>query len=372
MFSTIKNKFFRFHLKNILIISPGQLGSHVGTMHYCELLSLNYNVTYLGISENKNYQFSNKIEAIHITPKKSAIGRKITLFKALKELVNNGKYDICMINYFIGCSFSLLFFRNTIFVDVRTSFITKENLKRFFLNTILAIEVNMFKNITVISNGLKTYLNLPKRSFVIPLGCPDFDKFSKLYNDFNVLYIGTLNNRNISKTIHGFASFYNKLENPQNVSFNIIGYGTAHEVAELKESINVTNLDKVIIFHGELRGSELKSFYNISNVGLSYIPINDFFNFQPPTKTFEYLSNGLITIATATYENTQLVNNSNGILINDSILDIEQGLKIIYEKRLTFNTRDIQSGMNEYTWFNIVNNILIPYMNKIVVNNFEI
>lgn len=352
-------------MKKILIISPGQLGSHIGTLQYCEILSLNYKITYLGISEDKNYYFSNKVEAIHIKPKKSSLGRKLALFKAMIELNSVVRYDICMINYFIGCSLSNWFFHNTIFVDVRTSFIFKEKYKRFLFNAILTLEINFFKNITVISKGLKKYLNLPRRSFVVPLGCPSFKKLSKSYNDFNILYIGTLNNRNITNTIIGFSNFYKKLNYPRNVIYNIIGYGNINELAELKRCIILTKLEKVIKFHGELRGSDLQSFYNISTVGFSYIPINNFFNFQPPTKTFEYLSNGLITIATNTFENAQLINNTNGILINDGILDIEEGLKLIYEKRQSFKTINIQSGMHEYIWTNIVNNILIPYINKI-------
>ena len=246
----IKNPNFSLDLKNILIISPGQLGSHVGTLQYCELLSLNNNVTYLGISEDKIYHYSKNIEAIHISPKKSAIGRKIALFKALKKLILVRDYDICMINYFIGCSFSILLFRKTIFVDVRTSFITKKIIKRFILNSLLMLEVRLFKNITVISSGLKKFLKLPNRSFVIPLGCPDFEIVTKSYYNFNVLYIGTLNNRNISKTIFGFADFYNKLEKPQNVTYDIIGYGKLNEITELEKSIKFTKLDNVIKFHG--------------------------------------------------------------------------------------------------------------------------
>jgi hypothetical protein len=352
-------------LKKILIISPGQLGSHVGTLQYCELLSLSYDITYLGISENKNYIFSQRIETIHIESKKNTFSRKYSLFKTLKQLNKGSQYDICMINYFIGCSLSLLLFKKPIFVDVRTSYISKSSFMRFLLNTLLMIEVNFFKNITVISQGVKMYLKLPKRSFVIPLGCPDFEILSKSYIDFNVLYIGTLNNRNISKTIIGFISFYKKLVNPINVTYNIIGYGTSDEIAEIESNIKLSNLGSIIKYHGEIRGVELKSFYNKSNIGLSYIPINNFFNYQPPTKTFEYLSNGLITLATNTFENSLLVNNLNGLLINDTILDIEQGLRTIYDNRYSYKTADIQFGMNQYTWSNIVHNILIPYMNKI-------
>ena len=74
-------------------------------------------------------------------------------------------------------------------------------------------------------------------------------------------------------------------------------------------------LENVCTTHGRIDYYKLKPFFDKCNVGVSYIPIRDYYQYQPPTKTFEYGLSGLVTIATETKSNQEVINNCNGILI---------------------------------------------------------
>ena len=98
---------------------------------------------------------------------------------------------------------------------------------------------------------------------------------------------------------------------------------------------------------------------------MSYIPLTQYFNFQPPTKTFEYLSSGMITIATSTAENISVINERNGILIRDNEDSLFEGLRILYNNKNNYNSFQIQDNSSQYSWENIVFNNLLPYLNKL-------
>ena len=67
-------------------------------------------------------------------------------------------------------------------------------------------------------------------------------------------------------------------------------------------------------------------------------------------------------IATNTFENRQIVNEKNGVLIQDITEDFCRGLEHIYNQRKTYNSSNIRKSVEQYTWNNIVNNTLKPYL----------
>jgi hypothetical protein len=71
-------------------------------------------------------------------------------------------------------------------------------------------------------------------------------------------------------------------------------------------------------------------------------------------------------IAVNTYENRLRVNENNGVLINDSAKDFCNGLTNIYNRRNSFNSSEIRKSVESYTWENIVNTNLKPYLQKLL------
>jgi glycosyltransferase involved in cell wall biosynthesis len=110
----------------------------------------------------------------------------------------------------------------------------------------------------------------------------------------------------------------------------------------------------------------LGNIFDESNIGLSYIPITKYFDYQPPTKTYEYLLSGIPVIATNTNENKKIINNNNGILINDDIESIRKGFYIMYNNLSIYKSDEIRKSCLKFTWENIINNQLIPKINHIL------
>jgi hypothetical protein len=352
-------------MKQILVISPGQFGSHVGTFQYCILLSKEYLVTYLGYNEGLPHVDTYNVNVIHLESKKNVLFNKIYFIMSLIFLLKKTHFEFHLVNYFLGCSMIRLFIRKKIVVDIRSSYIFQSRSKRYIYNFLLTLEVKAFSNITVISKNLSSYLKLPKRAHHVPLGSPIFPDWEKSYSSFKILYVGTFFQREIDEAIKGFSQFYSEFKDLINIELNIIGYGSAQDIQKIKTVILDLNLSSVVKYWGSIRYPELNHHFKANNIGLSYIPITEYFNFQPPTKTFEYLSSGMITIATATAENEVVIDDNNGILIIDNKEGLYKGLKYIYENRVRFNSLEIQNKSRQFSWNNIVYSNLIPYLNSI-------
>jgi len=352
-------------MKEILIISPGQFGSHNGTYQYCNLLSDVYLVTYFGFNEGRPDISINNVNVIHLERRNNSISDKLYFIRTLRNHLKTNKYEYFLLNYFLGCSFISLFIKRRIVVDIRSGYIYQNWFKRYIFNLILLLEVSVFKNITVISESLAKHLKLPKRTHHIPLGSPVFPTWNKKYDSFKILYVGTFHQRNIDEAIRGFSKFYVEYKDLIHIEWNIIGRGSPQDIQLIEDLISELGLNQCIKYWGTIRYPELNQHFEANNVGLSYIPITEYFNFQPPTKTFEYLSSGMITIATSTAENRVVIDDNNGVLIKDNREGLYEGLKYIYDNRYLFNSSEIQNKSRQFAWNNIVYNNLIPYLNKI-------
>jgi len=69
---------------------------------------------------------------------------------------------------------------------------------------------------------------------------------------------------------------------------------------------------------------------------------------------------GLFCIATATAANSRVINETNGILIQDTSDAFADALTEIYKNHSHINSNQIRLSMMQYTWPMIVNDQLIP------------
>ena len=74
----------------------------------------------------------------------------------------------------------------------------------------------------------------------------------KDFNSFNLLYIGTFNNRNLDQVITGFNQFYNEFKDQIDISFTIAGFGTKDVESKIKNLILEYQLKHVIKLTGKL------------------------------------------------------------------------------------------------------------------------
>jgi glycosyltransferase involved in cell wall biosynthesis len=344
--------------KKILFINPGHVKSVTDTYNYCDKLNNNYDVTYLGFCETDTLSQIHNFKIIYLNGYGNNLHNKIKFLRLSLKLINSLDYDAIFINYFLGASFLSFFSKQRLLIDVRTSFIHRNKIKRYLFNKILKFEVRQFDKISCISEGLKSYLGLPSNTHVLPLGANMINTQSKDFKNLNLLYIGTLYNRNIDVTIYGFKKFIDKFPNI-NISYNIISNGPEYEIQKIRKILQDLNLEEKIVLHGEIRYPDTIKHFENNNIGISFIPITEYFDNQPPTKTFEYLLAGMAVIATKTKENRRIINDTNGILINDNSNSFAIGLEKLSKNLAMYNSFSIASGSTKYTWEHIINNTLL-------------
>ena len=214
----------------------------------------------------------------------------------------------------------------------------------------------------MISYSLAKKLKIDGKAFILPLGADTISSADKNFDEMKLLYVGSLFNRNIDVTINGFRIFYEEFKNQINLSFTIIGSGERDEETALRKLVSHYGLSEIINVTGRIPHTQLKPWFDAANVGVSYVPIVDYYDCQPVTKTFEYLLSGMPVIATRTSENIKVINSQNGVLVGDTVEDFYLGLKTIFKKRYLFDSEKIKSGSIDYTWSNIV----IKYLKNIL------
>lgn len=353
--------------KNILLITSAQYGYHTDSYFYAELLSKHYNVFYLGYDHgNENFETKN-VNVFHIPFRLGKIKSRIAMMRLAASLNKKEKFVHTMIFYFTFSSLFKLCVKGSFHImDIRTSFVFDSKLKRYIYNHLMCVEASFFKHVTIISKSLQNYLRIKKNLHVLPLGAPDFITNEKDFSSLKVMYVGTFYDRNIEQTVLGFHLFLIGAGFPKDVKYTIIGFGSEEEKLRIKSAIKDNSLEEYIDFKGEIRYPALTSYFLESNIGISFIPLTSYYDCQPPTKTFEYLLNGMAVLATRTSENILVINQSNGVLIGDSAQEFSEGLTELYRIRNTFDSSLIKQKASTFTWEYIVENNLYPYLDSLL------
>jgi glycosyltransferase involved in cell wall biosynthesis len=189
------------------------------------------------------------------------------------------------------------------------------------------------------------------------LGADVISSNFKSFDELRLLYVGTLNGRRIEDSIKGLAIFINNNSSIP-IKYVIIGDGT--ELNSIKKLISDLQLSNIVKMYGRVPHFKLKPFFDIANVGVSYIPITEYYQHQPPTKTFEYILSGMPCIATRTYENTKLITEENGVLCDDTPESFALAMEVILKNKAQYRSDNIRDSLKEFNWENIVRNRLVP------------
>jgi len=351
--------------KKILIINKSQFGYLTDYYKYCEYLRDEFDVTYLCFDVgNKKLQMENvNIKYVSNKGIKLIRGIRFVINAFSQALTFNG---IIFINYFENCQLlKILLPWKKMILDIRSLSINPNNKIRAIQNKKIKKATKYFNFTTIISEGLRKQINLDiKKSEILPLGADAISTTKKNFgNSIHLLYVGTLNGRNINQTIEGLSIFMKRNPEITNISYHIVGDGK--ELPELKKIVSEIGLNNVITLYGRIPHFELQPFFDKCNIGGSYIPMTEYYAFQPPTKTFEYILSGMVCIATDTNENRLLISKENGVLCEDNPESFANALDYVYYNRQNYNSETIRNSLKDYTWENIVNKYLIPILNKL-------
>lgn len=352
-------------MKNLIFIVQEQFGYNPSTYYYSKYIKNYYNVYYLCWDHGLPKIHMDNVNVIYIKRNGNILLRTIRfLFIAQKTIKRN---DIVLIKYFkiISSVIQIIKRNNCIIHDIRTGSIHLNRTYRFIQDSILRLELYLFHNITVISNGLAKKFKISHKAHVLPLGADIISETNKSFEYIHLIYVGTLLNRNVHDTIYGFIKFYNEYQNKLFLKYTIICNGPDYEEIFLKEIIRQYNMDNIIDVIGVIPHNKLKPYFDKANIGVSYVPMTPYYDCQPVTKNFEYLLSGIPIIATNTYENRNIINDSNGILINDGIDNFYDGLIKIFKQRYNYQSYKIRNDSMSCTWSNVVHCNLLPYLNSI-------
>jgi glycosyltransferase involved in cell wall biosynthesis len=350
---------------NLLIVNGAQFGYSSGHYYYCKYLSTAFSIRYICFDRGLERVKLNGIEVTYVSFSGSTIKRNARFLKQCINYCSNLKPDILFVTYFNLCFLLAIFCKSgKAVLDIRTGSLKKNRLIRRFENFIILLQTYLYDKIVILSPNLQRKLAIQGRnSIVIPLGSEIFYTGDHHFNSLKLLYVGALDNRNITETIEGVSLFLKASpENAKDFRYTIIGFGSDHEVRKLTNSISEMDLTHVVQFLGRKTHDEMSQYFKETNIGIVYIPQKKWYDFQPGTKLYEYMLSGMPVIATNTYENRIVVNGENGVLINDTAEDFSKGLEEVMNKSPFYNSSIIRQFVIDNTWENIVLNKLQPFL----------
>ncbi|MFZ2322077.1 MAG: hypothetical protein WAV89_00115 [Ignavibacteriaceae bacterium] len=343
----------------ILIINPNQFGYHTDYYYYAKYLKESHNVHYICFDRKRKKIELPGINIIYLKFPRIRLLRSIyflimTLYYSFKN-----KFDIIFTNYFKLVLLIGLFCRSEKkILDIRTGSIRHNNILRKLDNLNIYLASLTFNKVTIISDGLARIIKL-KNYFVLPLGSDIYYNGDHIFEQLKLLYVGTLNQRDIVKTIEA-VNLFKIANNKISITYDIIGFGSESEVLKIKDAIKKYHLDKIVTFHGRKTNLESRIFFKECNVGISHVPITPWYDNQPVTKTYEYILSGMICLGTATYENKKTINKINGVLYSGDSNSLSDAINFVWENRENYNSSNIRSTLTEFTWENIIKNKLEP------------
>lgn len=180
----------------------------------------------------------------------------------------------------------------------------------------------------------------------------EIDLFQKKENEIVFTYIGSLDkNRKLDVIIQSFIYYCKKNEN---LRLYIIGCWNAWE-----ELINLASWykDKNIFFLWTKNHSEIPLYVNSSDILISYVPQEDYFEYQPPTKLIEYLSCNKPVIVTKTLAQSQIMKDFDDLVCDDDIESVKKIMQYTIENIDDISKRDFVNQVDTYRWSQLVERI---------------
>jgi len=347
---------------SLLILAHDQFGYSTTKFKHCEYAANEFDVTYVGWDYDLPRVTLPNVKVIYVSRKSNLFARNFQLLKTFHEEINKD-FDVVIANYVRGFSILPILNPNAVIMAyVDTLGVMPNKTKRWIYDTTLKFELFFFKNVALISDGVAKKLGL-KKYHVLPLGGECFSTRPKTFEALKLLYVGSLDNRNIIDCVKGFHEFLNEEKLKGNTlvhDFTIVGDSPYHELNEIKKYIKNNNLETRINTTGFVPQSKLEQFFNKANIGVSYVPFYSYYQLQPPTKTYEYLVSGLPVLATSTHANQNIVESDDGILIDDNPSSFYRGLCYFWNNKLNFNSAAIKKKNAKFTWESVVKDKFIP------------
>jgi glycosyltransferase involved in cell wall biosynthesis len=351
--------------KKLLIIETGQFGNLTDVVKWCEYLRDEYAIAHIGFNTGRKKIQMAGVRDFRVPAIKPKIIRGALFFLCtiIKVFFHRGK--IIVVYFPMSGLLKKIFPHRRMLLDIRTLAVSPNHAEREIYDQEVKNTCKVFDQVSAISKGVANKLER-KDIRILPLGADCISNKRKNYTDsIRLLYVGTINRvRHIEKTIEGVHLFH--IKHPLiKINYTIVGDGKNGEKLWLEKIISEYGLENTVSLEGRIPHNELSNYFDNSNIGVSFVPITDYFQYQPPTKTFEYIMSGLYCIATNTISNAEIVTSKNGILIDDSSEAFSKALEEYWNKRTKIMQTDIENSIPEYAWPHIVKSHLKPILENL-------
>lgn len=350
--------------EKLLIISKNQFGYLTDVYKWSEHLNDLYDISVICFDQGLPKMSIDGVSVKYCSRKmpRSLRGAIFIIWSIITCLKHNGKIIVV---YFEKCDLiKKICKRKRIHLDIRTLSVSPSEDERKRYDSVLKKTCGIYNSVSIISRGLQSKIGLAKAE-ILPLGA---DEISTCRHDFDflrLLYVGTLSQRRIEDTIYGLNIFLRRHPGIS-IKYDIVGDGNGNELQLLQTLISEYNLGSYIVLHGRVPYDKVKTYFDRANIGVSYVPVTEYFNYQPPTKTYEYVLSGLYCIATNTHENAQLIKDGiNGQLICDNPISFANALEDMTRKISEISQDDVKNSLISYSWKSIVSEHLIPILNNL-------
>lgn len=349
--------------RSILIATQAQFGYHVNTYEYAKHLRRDYEVTFFCWDYGRPRISLPGVRVIYSSRGGGMIRRNLRFRRELLRTVRDG-YDRIFLMYFVGVTLvHLAASRQHTVCYLQTARVGVSRVRRLLSDTLTRLEMSTFRHRLMISACLGRKIGL--RGFgVLPLGGIRVPFDTRDLRTFRLVYIGTLHSRGVHTTVEGLGRFHEQLGGVVDFTYDIVGSGPDADVDQIREAIARYGLEDAVTLHGYVPHEDAIELLRDCNIGFSYVPMHSFYDCQPPTKTYEYLLAGLVVIATRTKENELIMNGDRGVLIDDDAEAVQAALAEVLRKRDEYDPYAIQQGMVPFEWGNIVDEVLIPYLDR--------
>jgi glycosyltransferase involved in cell wall biosynthesis len=350
--------------QGLLIIDKAPFGCLTDSYKWCQYLRDDYDITFICLDSTEREKLvMDGVDVRYVSSRGSRTmrGVRYMLYVLWFLLFYRGKI---MVVYFPGVDvFKRIFFWKKMNLDIRTLSVYDDEVRNRQYDAKLRKTCDLYEHITLISEGIRDKLGLDiSKTSILPLGSDVISQAPKQFNSLNLLYVGTFTNRNLDVTLKGLAKYIDET-GERTIHYHIVGDGEGDILARMKKiAYDELVLNDNVTFYGRVAHHQLTPFFDKCNVGVSFVPMTEYYEYQPPTKTYEYVLSGLYCIATATHSNKQLIDSRNGVLIKDDENSFANALIEIYNNRENIKEQEIRESLKDSTWENIVKNILKPIL----------
>ena len=257
--------------------------------------------------------------------------------------------------------------KNKLVMMTFTPAVNPSKYKRAFWDLYKRLGFTGYKRFLIATKSMIDAFHLQKKkTYIIRWGMNPISFKSKNFDRIRMLYLGTLTGRDIHKTIFGLKEYLATNPEVEVERYDIIGTGRKEYITLIEDAMNETGLSNIIHIHGYLNDIDIIPFFDKANVGVAFSPKTEYYSNNILTKLYEYLLSGIPTITIPTPDNKRVINEINGVLIEDNEHSFNDGLHLIAQRFTKYSSAEIMKTVEKESIQYQVKYNIVPTFNNII------